>query len=284
MRSENDVVHRFGPFLYNPWQRALLRDGEVVPLAPEGVDLLQALLRRRGRAVRKSELIKRVWPDRAIDEIGFGDHMALLCRALRNDSERYIRTVPNRGYMFLDDTSGAGVESANAKLRVRGIAVAVSLAAVLAVAAAVSWDVYYPSRFVPQSAASATVAVAPFESLSAYLDRADFSKGLTNALIEEMSKVRTVRLVSENTVNRYESWRVPMPVMTRVLGTDMLLEGSAVTLGARVRVYVRLTDAHSGTLIWAERCESPIKDLNNFQAKVARATAAEVGLPPKAAP
>ena len=49
----------FGPFTYDPEQRALFRGDELVGLGPKSIDLLHVLLEDRGRVVEKADLMRR---------------------------------------------------------------------------------------------------------------------------------------------------------------------------------------------------------------------------------
>ena len=76
------TVIAFGPFHYDAEQRLLFRQGEVVPLAPKAIDTLHVLLERRGRVVEKAELMKLVWPDTTVEEVGLARNISLLRKAL----------------------------------------------------------------------------------------------------------------------------------------------------------------------------------------------------------
>ena len=93
-------VYRFGRFRFDPAERSLSRDGEPVLLMPKAIDTLAVLLERRGEVVEKAELMKLVWPDCVVEEIGLARNISLLRKALGEDAENYIETVPRRGYRF----------------------------------------------------------------------------------------------------------------------------------------------------------------------------------------
>src|SRR5664279_6439792 len=93
-------AHRFGPFRFDPVERLLSRDGEPVPLMPKTLDTLAVLLERRGQVVEKAEMMKLVWPDWVVEEIGLARNISLLRKALGENAEDYIETVPRRGYRF----------------------------------------------------------------------------------------------------------------------------------------------------------------------------------------
>ena len=87
----------------------LFRQGEVVPLVPKAIDTLHVLLERRGRVVEKAELMKLVWPDTTVEDVGLARNISLLRKALDDESGQYIETIPRRGYRFAAEAPrGAG--------------------------------------------------------------------------------------------------------------------------------------------------------------------------------
>jgi DNA-binding winged helix-turn-helix (wHTH) protein len=83
-------VFAFGPFHYDAEQRLLFRQDEVVPLVPKAIDTLHVLLERRGRVVEKAELMKLVWPDTTVEDVGLARNISLLRKALDDESGQYI--------------------------------------------------------------------------------------------------------------------------------------------------------------------------------------------------
>ena len=102
----------FGPFCLLPTQ-FLLREGDKpVPLGSRALEILIALLERRGELVSKKDLMARVWPDVFVEPANLTVHMSALRRALRDgrDGHRFIVNIPGRGYRFVGsvDMSGQG--------------------------------------------------------------------------------------------------------------------------------------------------------------------------------
>lgn len=84
------------PFRVEPRTRVLYRDGEIEKIPPRTVEVLLALLERRGEVVTKQELLRRVWPDTAVEEGNLTVHVSLLRKTLGNAAP--IETVAKRGY------------------------------------------------------------------------------------------------------------------------------------------------------------------------------------------
>ena len=95
----------FGSFVLLPSRRELVQGGIPVQLTPKAFDLLLMLVQERQRVVSKSELMDALWPDTAVEEASLTQLVFLLRRALAgsDDGERFIATVPRRGYRFVAD-------------------------------------------------------------------------------------------------------------------------------------------------------------------------------------
>ena len=93
----------FGPFCLLPTQFLLLEGDKVVPLGIRALEILIALLERRGELVSKRDLMARVWPNLFVDPSNITVHMSALRRALRDgrDGNRFIINIPGRGYSFV---------------------------------------------------------------------------------------------------------------------------------------------------------------------------------------
>ena len=106
-RTESAVVPptkvSFGPFCLLPTQFLLLEGDKVVPLGIRALEILIALLERRGELVSKQDLMARVWPKVFVDPSNLSINMSALRRALRDgrDGLRFIVNIPGRGYCFV---------------------------------------------------------------------------------------------------------------------------------------------------------------------------------------
>ena len=79
-------------------------------LRPKVFDALRYLIENNGRLVAKAELIQAVWSDSFVTDDSLVQCMVELRRALGDDSQQLIRTVPRRGYTFIADVRESRVE------------------------------------------------------------------------------------------------------------------------------------------------------------------------------
>jgi DNA-binding winged helix-turn-helix (wHTH) protein/TolB-like protein len=240
---------RFGPFEYDSAQKQLFRGGEPVDLQPKTLETLHVLAMNRGRVVDKAELIRQVWPDTVVEEIGLARNISQLRKALGEDagSETYIQTVPRRGYRL----AAAGPEpvqtnvpavQTNSRWRTPAVAAIVVMVAILLI----YWQFYRPSRWLPDGSARADLVVMPFSGEPA---------GFSEALAAELSAYPSIRVISPATVRRYRYIHVPDHWTARALGVELMVEGEWPSPGSSLGGTARLTDVHSGRMVWSQRLE-----------------------------
>jgi predicted ATPase/DNA-binding winged helix-turn-helix (wHTH) protein len=107
MSGEPPDVLEFGPYRVDRDQRLLLRGSEVIPLTPKVFDTLLVLVESGGRIVEKESLLKKIWPDAFVEEGSLARNVSTLRKAIGEGphDQRYIVTVPKRGYRFVPKVS-----------------------------------------------------------------------------------------------------------------------------------------------------------------------------------
>jgi TolB-like protein len=113
--------------------------------------------------------------------------------------------------------------------------------------------------------------VLPFEVMDGELARSGISRSFNEILVVELSRLEGVRVVSPSTVERYRWVGIGPQVMARLLGLDVILEGTIQRGDGGLLVTTRLADV-TARLIWAETHDQPAADV-----ALARRIAAEVG-------
>jgi DNA-binding winged helix-turn-helix (wHTH) protein len=101
------------PFQVDARTRVLLRDGEIERMPPRTVEVLLALLERRGEIVTKEELLRAVWPDTVVEEGNLSVHVSLLRKTLGDAAP--IETISKRGYRIGAPVARPPTENAAAR-------------------------------------------------------------------------------------------------------------------------------------------------------------------------
>jgi DNA-binding winged helix-turn-helix (wHTH) protein len=94
------MAYRFGPFLYDPVRRGLLRGGEEIPLRHKSRELLLLFLHNPGRLLTREEIVEKVWPDVAVTDDALRFQVVDLRKALGDQGESFIQTVRGEGYRW----------------------------------------------------------------------------------------------------------------------------------------------------------------------------------------
>jgi DNA-binding winged helix-turn-helix (wHTH) protein len=99
----------FGECVFDNETRELLRRGRPVPLSPKAFQLLEILVEHRPKALSKSDLHDRLWPNTFVVEGNLSNLIGEVRRALDDHPQhsRFIRTIHRFGYAFRDDRRGS---------------------------------------------------------------------------------------------------------------------------------------------------------------------------------
>jgi TolB-like protein/Tfp pilus assembly protein PilF len=234
-------VYRFGPFVLDVTDRSLKRDGVPVPLTPKLFDLLVALVEGAGRLVEKETLLKKVWPDVAVEEGNLTKGVFSLRQLLDPDSSRYIETIPKRGYRFIAQVAAGPPTAADA------------------LTAGVS----------PETPVENSIAVMPFTDMSAARDHEFFCEGMSEEIINALGRVPELRVASYTSSLRFKGKALDTATIGRDLKVSWLLEGSVRKSGDMVRIAVQLVRASDGFSAWSGRFDRRLDDIFSVQDDIA---------------
>jgi DNA-binding winged helix-turn-helix (wHTH) protein len=97
------MAYRFGPFLYDPADRALFRDGAEVPLTHKSRDLLLYFLENPRRTLLRERLVEKVWGGVAVTDEAVRAQIVRLRRALGEAGDELVKSVRQEGYRWEGD-------------------------------------------------------------------------------------------------------------------------------------------------------------------------------------
>ena len=103
-----------------------------------------------------------------------------------------------------------------------------------------------------------------------------FADGMTDTLISALAKVRSLRVISRTSAMRYKGTEKSLPQIAAELGADVVVEGSVLRAGGRLRITLQLVDAATDSPVWAESYERSSCDVLMLQSEVARAVAEQI--------
>lgn len=237
--------YEFGEFRIETGKRQLLRNGEPVPLTPKVFDTLLYLVLHTEKVVEKNELMKAIWPDTVVEENNLNQNVSMLRRVLGESrgENRYIVTVPGKGYRFIASLE-AGREA--------------------------------PEEL-PQNV---TLAVLPFENLSADPDREYLADGLTEETSASLGQIDPEHLsvIGRTSVMAYKRTTKPLAEIGRELNATYLIESSLRAEGGRFRITCKLIRARDQVQVWSASYDSEPNNMLTFQRELSGAIAEQIRL------
>jgi TolB-like protein/Tfp pilus assembly protein PilF len=121
-----------------------------------------------------------------------------------------------------------------------------------------------------------SIAVLPFTNLSGDPEHRYFSDGITEDIITELSRSRSLFVIARNSSFQYRDKSVDVRRIARDLGVRYVVEGSVRKMGNRIRITAQLIEAISGNHLWSERFDRGIVELFDVQDELTQTIVATV--------
>lgn len=113
-----------------------------------------------------------------------------------------------------------------------------------------------------------SIAVLPFVNMSADENNEYLSDGMTEEIINALSKVRNLKVTSRTSSFFFKNKNVPIPEIGRELNVSTILEGSIRLAGNRMRITAQLIDVASDHHFWSENFDRSIEDIFAVQDEI----------------
>ena len=114
------------------------------------------------------------------------------------------------------------------------------------------------------------IAVLPFTNLSPDAENEYFVDGLTDDVIADLSKVRSLRVISRTSSMALKGTSKNLRTIGRELRVRFVVEGTVRRVGDRLRISARLIDASSDQCLWTGKYDGTIEDIFSVQERLAR--------------
>ncbi|NVJ87668.1 MAG: hypothetical protein HWE15_15300 [Algoriphagus sp.] len=114
-----------------------------------------------------------------------------------------------------------------------------------------------------------SVAILPFVNSSENPDQEFFSEGLTEDVITQVSKIGSIKVISEEAVSRFKNSTSPLDSIAKVLNVSTILKGSVQWMGDKIRINVQLIDPEDNKNLWAETYNREATEIFQVQEAIA---------------
>jgi TolB-like protein/DNA-binding winged helix-turn-helix (wHTH) protein/Tfp pilus assembly protein PilF len=307
-RQITGEVFHFGDFTLDQSRYRLQRGERILRLERQPMELLFLLVDKRGELVTRDEVAHRLWGNTVFVEIDQSINTAIrkVRIALHDDPEtpRFVETVIGKGYRFAAPVvvNGEGTLSAKATLpgtpqppqtgqseaiaatatqrmhrRLPVLMLLASIGAVIAILAS-GW---IAARHVRNTRSSAhpgikSLVVLPLKNLSGDPGQEYLADGMTEALVSRLSSIHDLRVISRTSSMRLKNSNLSVPEIANELQVDVVVEGSVIRDGNRIRVTAQLIRGTTDEHFWSETYDRELPDVLALQSDVAQAIARKV--------
>ena len=270
--------YSFSSFTIDLDRACLLRQGQEVKLRPKVFETLKYLVENNNRLVTKDELIKAVWTDAFVTDDSLVQCLVEIRRALGDEAQSCIKTVPRRGYIFTapvtqsrDETPSPPSEPAALPAQnFRKAKDTVFVGVMALVGGALAGFLYFKLASTPPTPSLTdkdTVLIADFVNTTG--DDV-FDGTLKQALAVHLGQVPFLNILSEERIretlrymNRSPDERVTREVareIARRQGIKALLAGSISRLGSHYVISLEAVNAETGDSITREQAEADSRE------------------------
>jgi eukaryotic-like serine/threonine-protein kinase len=129
------------------------------------------------------------------------------------------------------------------------------------------------SRARPAEVSGSSIAVLPFRNLSAERENEYFSDGVTEEIINALTKIEALRVASRTSAFAFKGKDEDVRRIGAALGVQSVLEGSVRQSGKRLRISAQLINVADGYHLWSERYDREMEDVFEVQDEIARSIA-----------
>jgi TolB-like protein len=231
----------FGSYRLRRRERYLDGPYGRLDISGRSFDLLDVLLRHPNEPLSKDQLFDAAWPGLVVEENTLQAHISNLRKILGPSS---IVTIHGRGYKYAgprpvtvaDNETGPGPS---------------------------------PSPVRARADRPPVIAVLPFANLNDDPDQQYFSAGITEDIIDRLSRYRILSIVGHHSSYASRGDEEKFRDLRYKLAADYALTGNVRKSNNRIRIGARLADARTESVIWAEHYDRPIADVFAVQDEVA---------------
>lgn len=288
------LFYRFGKYELDLTDESLRQDGVKLPINRRMFQVLRLLIERRGELVSKEEFFETVWEGGFVEDNNLTVTVRSLRKVLGDDARdaRFIENIPRKGYRFVADATAhprpAAADSTARSVapaaiplrpvkgpaapRVIAIGTTIALIVILAIASSGGKGLL-PAAGSPARAID-SIAVLPFEDPSA--ESAYIANGLTDSIIDDLSKLTRLRVIDRNSTFNYRSGSSDPEKAGRELSVRAVVTGHIERQDNLVLVDVVMVDSEGGSQIWQQQFKRSANEIFTLQQEIAEAIAKNV--------
>lgn len=209
------------------------------------MDLLCLFIQQPQQVLSRDEIVRQVWGEHYPSDEGVTRNISALRKIFRKDetTEKYIETIPTRGYRLLVEVETATPEAQS------------------------------PQTPLARNRRITKLAVLAFENLSNDQDMAYFSDGISDEILQTVVTTTQLRVIARASSFQFRGDAKAAANIATQLGATHALDGSVRRQGNTVRIHANLIDCINEEVIWSQRYDGDLQDILGVQDQIAGSVA-----------
>ena len=248
-RDTHQNVYEFNGFRLDEAQLRLSYQDQPVPLTPKILDLLLFLVKNRGQLITKDELMKAIWPDSFVEENNITVSMSTLRKTLSDTgcNRQFIETVPRRGYRFIGEVTELSPSHLTGGKSDRAVQLELG-------------DELIDS-----------LVVIPFEGSDKDFSVEYLSDGITESIINMLSRIPKLRVLACSTAFRFKGKYIDPQQVGQRLNVKAVMMIRVLRLESKLIIRSELVKVADGSQLWGEQYNRTPSDILAIQEEIAKA-------------
>ena len=293
-------IFKFGDYVLESREHSLRKGAQQIHLRPKAFETLLYLVKHHGSLIKKQDMLDDLWPNVIVTENTLSHCIDEVRQALQDNAQKptFIRTIPRVGFKFIAEvrelktdeditvSSNSGVNEQKKDINntviedqkknqpgKKYIIVGIIVIILVVLSTVVVFNLINNNNKKINS-----IAVLPFINLNVDPGEEYFADGMTETLISNLGKVKSLRVISRTSGMTYKNASRPLPEIAKQLNVDAIIEGSVLNVNGHVRITAKLIKADEDQLLWVKSYKRDLKDILKLQGELAQEITSEIQL------
>ena len=259
--------YQLGPWVVCPKTNTISDKNDSHALDNKSMELLLLLIAHQGQPITKEQIFEQIWKGKVVANDILSVTISKIRKALGDNarSPKFIKTISGVGYVLIAEAKEVEADNPAQNKRPNKPLLGIFVAAV--VLAVIVFLGYYS---LTQRGSNSqllninSIAVLPFDDLSAQQDNQYFTDGLSDAIIDQLSQINSLKVISRYSSFTYRG-EYKATDIGQALQVETLLDGSVQKIADQVRINVRIFSTQNGQQLWSKTFDGDSQDIFKLQ-------------------
>lgn len=260
---EQNQQYQLGSWKICPRTNTVKNQTESHAIDNKSMQVLLFLIEHKGEPVSKEQILEQVWKNKFVADDILSVTVSKIRKALGDNarSPSFIKTLPGKGYVLIAEAQKIDETAQKSDKKVLFF----SAALLFVVVAGLVGYFFFQDEDAPANQLNInSIAVLPFDDLSFAKDNQFFTDGLSDAIINQLSQIKSLKVISRYSSFTYRE-KYEAADIGQALQVETLLDGSVQTIDDQVRINVRIFSTENGQQLWSETFDGDSEDIFTLQ-------------------